>query len=709
MAWIIELDRKTMKSPQVSVCIDVYNYADFLPEAIESALSQSWPDFEVVVMDDCSTDTSYEVALGYAKKDSRVRALRNTSNLGMVANRNACMKAARGTYIKFIHADDYLCSPDALSRMVKIFKDHPALSLVASSTHYVNSKSEITGQSPPSFSDRRLFAGTSVITRCFLEFKNLIGGPSAVMFRRSQAARGFDERYFHAADLEMWFHLLEQGSFAYISEPLTAYRWHPRQQTEKDRMSVSHDDDHRALNETYLWKPYVHLRRRIKEHLEHELIRQKRRRCKKLGWHDQASETLKMYGTRRYLTLYPWSKYWRYMTKQSRLYYDRELPRALESTPVCARVHPPGINVAGFFKSQFGIGESSRAFCRAVSECGLPSAFLNIRSNDHRNHNEDTANYSHSNPYAVNLMTFSFDYARRFYRDQGRTYFAGKRNIALWYWELERFPSLFHTNFDYYDEIWTPTDFCRNAFLQVSPIPVHKITYPLYPVSPTTASRETFGLRKSSYVFLFNFDYFSTVERKNPLAVIHAFRKAFDPSEDACLVLKSINSRHDAGNRDMLKQAGQGLNIIFLDEHFNQPQMASLFSSADAYISLHRSEGLGLGMAQAMALGKPVIATGYSGNLEYMNRENSLLVDYQLVDIENNYGPSSHPQIYGRGNAWANPDIEHAAHYMRWLYDHQDDGFRIGKLGRLSVSATLNPDHTRDQIRARIRDDHSLN
>lgn len=696
-----------MKSPQVSVCIDVYNYAEYLPEAIESALSQSLPDIEVVVMDDCSIDASFEVALAYAKKDNRVRALRNASNLGMVVNRNACLKAARGTYIKFIHADDYLCAPDALSRMVNLFEDHPALSLVASSTQFVNSQSQITGHSPETFFGSRRLAGTSVITRCFLEFKNLVGGPSAVMFKRAQSTRGFDERYFHAADLEMWFHLLEQGSFAYIDEPLTAYRWHPRQQTEKDRNSLSHDDDHRALNATYLWKPYVHLRRRIKEHLEHELVRQIRRRCKKLGRHDQAAETLNAYGARRYLSHYPWSKYWRYMTKLSRQSYDRELPPALASTPAHAHASPPGINVAGFFKSQFGIGESSRAIGRAVSDCGLPSKFLNINSNDHRNNDEGPDKSSEGNPYSVNLMTFSFDYARRFYRDQGRNYFTGKRNIALWYWELEQFPAMFHTNFDYYDEIWTPTEFCRNAFSHVSPIPVHKITYPLYPSTPVAATRGQFGVRESSYVFLFNFDYFSTVERKNPMATINAFRNAFDPSEDVVLVLKSINSRHNTGNRERLKQAANGLNIIFLEEHFNQTQMASLFSSADAYISLHRSEGLGLGMAQAMALGKPVIATGYSGNLEYMNPDNSLLVKHQLVEIENNYGPPSHPAIYGRGNAWAEPDIGHAAQHMRWLYEHRDEGFRIGERGRQSVFTTLKPEHTSDQIRVRINDNSS--
>lgn len=692
-----------MRTPLVSVCIDAYNYADYLPEAIESARAQTLADIEIVVVDDASSDRSFAIAQRHAAEDPRVRALRNPVNLGMVKNRNACLREARGEYVKFIHADDYLCSPEALSRMVACFERLPALSLVACAMRYVDAQSRPTGRSPRHFAEGRPLAGTSVIARCLCEDKNLIGGPSAALFRRRQALRGFDEHYFHAADLEMWFHLLEQGCFAFLAEPLAAYRWHPRQQTEKDRRTLTHFDDHSALHAAYLWKPYVQLRRRLKEHLEHDNLRRTRRHCRKLGLRREAARRLESYGVRRYLENYPWSLYWRGVSRRRRRVVDRELPPAAGLSSGGSRADlPAGINVAGFFKSRYGIGESSRAFGRAVRESGLPHALINIRSHDHDNRDATIERLSEANPYAVNLMTFSFDFARRFYLDRGRVFFDGRYNIALWYWEMERFPLRWRACFDYYDEIWAPSEFCRGALAEHAPVPVHKVTFPLYAAPAGCRGRAVFGLPEEAFVFLFAFDFCSTPERKNPLGLIEAFRRAFDPAEDVVLVLKSINGCHDQPARDRLQQAAAGLSVRFVDRHLDGARLADLFAAADAYVSLHRSEGLGLGMAQAMALGKPVIATGYSGNLEFMNPDNSLLVAYRLVELAKDYGPATMPAFYEKGSVWAEPDVEDAARLMRWVCDHRDEAARLGECGRAAVRVLMDPALTRTQIAARV-------
>ena len=131
--------------------------------------------------------------------------------------------------------------------------------------------------------------------------------------------------------------------------------------------------------------------------------------------------------------------------------------------------------MAGFAQSVYGIGESSRAIWRAVQATGLPCVLLNIRSRVHSNADASLGEFERNNPYRVNLMTFSFDYSRRFYRDMGPRFFAGRYNIGLWYWEQEHFPVRWHSAFDYYDEIWVPSDFTREAIAAVSPIPVRKI------------------------------------------------------------------------------------------------------------------------------------------------------------------------------------------------------------------------------------------
>ena len=180
----------------------------------------------------------------------------------MVKNRNVCLSLARGEYVKWLHADDFLFSPDALARMVAILDANRAVSLVASARRMVDEQSQPI-DTWSGFDGERPIAGTTVINRCLLEQRNLIGGPSAVMFRRTLGARGFDEGFFVMADLEMWFHLLEQGCFAYIRDPLCAVRVHPRQQTAKDRSALAPALENRELLRRYLHKNYVQLRRWI--------------------------------------------------------------------------------------------------------------------------------------------------------------------------------------------------------------------------------------------------------------------------------------------------------------------------------------------------------------------------------------------------------------------------------------------------------------
>jgi glycosyltransferase involved in cell wall biosynthesis len=348
----------------------------------------------------------------------------------------------------------------------------------------------------------------------------------------------------------------------------------------------------------------------------------------------------------------------------------------------------------------YGIGESSRAYWRAVQATGLPCALINVRSRVHSNADESVVEFAKENPYRINFMTFSFDYSRRFFRDMGPRFFAGRYNIALWYWEQEHFPIRWHAAFDYYDEIWVPTRFTQQAFAAVSPIPVHKITYPFsLNEGEAIPNRSRFGLPDDSYVFLFNFDFHSTVQRKNPGALIEAFRRAFRPDDKAVLVLKSINREAEPAARTALGAQSHGLtNVIFLDAHIPGAEMNSLFASADCYVSLHRSEGLGLGMAQAMYLGKPVIATGYSGNLDFMNSENSLLVKHTMTELDVDVG------AYERGSHWAEPDLEQAATYMRWLYETQEAGRALGARAAASIRQTLNPHLTTNEILGRVRE-----
>jgi len=256
-----------------------------------------------------------------------------------------------------------------------------------------------------------------------------------------------------------------------------------------------------------------------------------------------------------------------------------------------------------------------------------------------------------------------------------------------------------HSAFDYYDEIWVSTHFTRKAIAAVSPIPVRKITYPFY-LNQTEAvsDRSRFGVADNAYIFLFTFDFCSTIDRKNPAAVIAAFRRAFRPDDAALLVIKSINREYDRAGRNSLGRQSEGAKIVFMDTHVSGAELNALFASADCYVSLHRSEGLGLGLAHSMYLGKPVIATNYSGNLEFMNADNSLLVDYAMTELNEDSGP------YERGTRWAEPNVEHAANLMRWVYEHPAEGEALGTRAAVDIRRTLDPKITAAEITQRVRD-----
>ena len=260
-----------MTDCKVSICIPTYNYGLYLAEAIESILSQSFADFELIIVDDGSTDDTCSVVAPYAQRDSRIRFSVNERNIGMVQNWNHCLHLARGEYVKFVFADDKLASPDALQRMVEILDANSSVSLVCSARNFIDQDSALL-KVESHFCRTGILSGDEVINYCLIRQGNLIGEPSVVMFRRAQARRGFLTNYQQIVDLEMWFHLLEQGAFAYINEPLCSFRIHELQQTRKNRESAGDLDDVFYLLEDYLHKEYITLSDFMKSYLKFDHV-----------------------------------------------------------------------------------------------------------------------------------------------------------------------------------------------------------------------------------------------------------------------------------------------------------------------------------------------------------------------------------------------------------------------------------------------------
>ncbi|MDA8427918.1 MAG: glycosyltransferase family 2 protein [Geobacteraceae bacterium] len=252
-----------MSAPLVSICIPTYNNARFLAEALESVLIQRSVDFEVIIIDDCSTDTTASIAHEFASRDGRIAVRVNEQNIGMVPNWNRCMALSRGTYIKFLFGDDLLSSPETLWLMVEAMQRTPGTVLVSCARTLIDAQSypfEHVSHFPGDFTSD----GRDVIRRCvrrMTRHHNLIGEPSAVLFRRDAADRGFDLRYQQLVDLEMCFHLLEQGAFSYLGTPLCSFRHHEGQQTKKNAVALNFIEDIICLFREYLCKPYVGISR----------------------------------------------------------------------------------------------------------------------------------------------------------------------------------------------------------------------------------------------------------------------------------------------------------------------------------------------------------------------------------------------------------------------------------------------------------------
>ena len=271
-------------------------------------------------------------------------------------------------------------------------------------------------------------------------------------------------------------------------------------------------------------------------------------------------------------------------------------------------------------------------------------------------------------------------------------------NIGVWFWELSKVPARFDELYRHYDELWVTSGFCAEAIGRAAPIPVVQLPHPLLPPNPAPGvGRAHFGLPEDATIFLCYFDFHSVVARKNPIGAIEAFRRAFGDRTDVLLLVKSMNSSLYPEEVAALRAAAQGVSVRFLDGHLDRGEKDALFACCDALVSLHRAEGLGLGMAEAMSLGKPVIATAYSGNTTFMDVGNSLLIPYELVELERDYGP------YERGNVWADPDLDAAAAALRKVAESPAWAADLGRRAASDIARRLNPGVTAARISERLK------
>jgi glycosyltransferase involved in cell wall biosynthesis len=309
----------------------------------------------------------------------------------------------------------------------------------------------------------------------------------------------------------------------------------------------------------------------------------------------------------------------------------------------------------GFAGSPTGRGEDARMTARALAACGADASLLN-RGDDVPLDAPIDADIVISH---MNAETALGDHV--WMRRMGIT---ARWHIGFWAWELSEFPDEWMHAFGAYDEIWASTEFARAAFARRSPKPVRLMPMAVeLPPPPAGLDRLSFRLPRDRFLFFTSFDFRSFSARKNPEAAVRAFQIAFPRGDEAVgLVVKTINAEDDRDGAERLRTlALSDPRILLVDRTLGREEITGLIAACDAFISLHRSEGFGRGPAEAMLLGKPVVVTAYSGNLDFCREDNACLVTATLVPVREGEYPG------GDGQVWADPDPSVAAHHMRKL------------------------------------------
>jgi len=356
-----------------------------------------------------------------------------------------------------------------------------------------------------------------------------------------------------------------------------------------------------------------------------------------------------------------------------------------------------GIDVIGYLQAELGVGEAGRLLVKALESNSVTVSTVNIADTKSRQGHQFVV--SNEARHRKVVVAVNADQIERVRQNLGRDFFIGRHVIGQWFWELSEPPDSYKHVFHLVDELWAPTIFIKESLEKLAPPNLNIVHMPLPLVTPEfdpTLTKESFGL-DNRFVFLFSFDFLSVLKRKNTLGLVESFCSAFKVNEGPVLVLKSINGNLRLNELERLKWAIKDRpDIVLIDEYFDVSKTAALMAVSDCYVSLHRSEGLGLTMAEAMLLGKPVIATGYSGNMDFMNEANSILISWSPVEV----GPDA--EGYPEDAIWAEPDLEEAAKAMQKVFSDPEFASRLGDEARRDLSIRFSPTTAGQKMKAHL-------
>jgi glycosyltransferase involved in cell wall biosynthesis len=375
-----------------------------------------------------------------------------------------------------------------------------------------------------------------------------------------------------------------------------------------------------------------------------------------------------------------------------------------DAGPASADAHLT-VNVFGYLRDTLGLAEAARLYITGLEAAGVPVTTTAVapdlvvdiaeKTTVTRYGNREYENIEAPFDPAFNIVCLNGDQLSSFVQAGGGPLLADRRTIGVWGWETDVLPPSWQRGFQYVDEVWVYSTFVAQNLARLLPIPVVVIPPGMQVPDPSGVRLDL--LNDGQFTFLFMFDYFSTLERKNPIGLIEAFKRAFSPNEGPRLLIKTMNEQYRRGPAAEVRSHVDGRGDIEIVERYLEPrEITALIAGVGCYVSLHRSEGFGLTLIDSMALGTPVVTTGYSGNMDFTNERNSYLVDWTPTVV----GPGS--EVYPAGGTWAEPDLDHAAALMRQVWQHPDEATQKAERARRDVERLFAPAVVGRLARARL-------
>jgi glycosyltransferase involved in cell wall biosynthesis len=375
------------------------------------------------------------------------------------------------------------------------------------------------------------------------------------------------------------------------------------------------------------------------------------------------------------------------------------LPHPVRSVPADAAAFPIGVNLVGCLRAEDGTGGAARGLLEVLRRAQSPVSLHTCTATGSRQRADLDTALDTPSVYDTTIACVGAGELPVLNELMQGAMPVAPTTVGLWAWEVEAFPAWMARSAALVDEVWVCSHFVAAAIAPVCAVPVHVFAPPVVvPERVGEVDRARVGLTED-FTFLFCFDFARGFDRKNPLAVVQAFRRAFPPGAGPRLVVKSVNAeRFPLASARLHAAADDRPDIVVRDGYESTERQLALTAAADCYVSLHRAEGYGLTLAEAMAAGRPVIATGYSGNLEFMTADTAVLIPYELEQVP--YGCDPYP----RSARWAEPDIDAAADAMRRMASDPKSAAGLGARARAHMVSHHTPDSSIEFVRTRLHE-----